>query len=119
MDFIIDALKKYVPAISELADDNTKMMQLAMDTYAIVEKEMESILASASNSWMSEKSNLVSLGGIMINIDGDAPDLFLPNKFQNFKNNGDVINMFDAHFAQEVEMIDESACDEACIRAQE
>lgn len=54
MDFIIDALKKYVPAISELADDNTKMMQLAMDTYAIVEKEMESILASASNSWMSE-----------------------------------------------------------------
>ena len=77
-------------------------MQLAMDTYKIVEDEMVSILNSASTSWMGPNSKLASLGGIMINIDG-ADDVFLPIKFQVVDQSGNGEDLLDKTFVAEEE----------------
>jgi len=75
-----------MPEIENEETQNAKMAKLAFDTYAIVEQEIEKIM---DRKWMDPKSKLILLGGVMINIDGDAPDLFLPIKFaeltQNFR----------------------------------
>jgi len=78
MSFIKDALKGYMPGIADQETQNAKMAKLAMDTYAIVEQEVRKIV---DRKWMDPHSKLIVLGGVMINIDGDAPDLFLPIKF--------------------------------------
>jgi len=67
-----------MPEIENEETQNAKMAKLALDTYAIVEQEIEKIM---DRKWMDPKSKLILLGGVMINIDGDAPDLFLPIKF--------------------------------------
>ena len=67
-----------MPSIEENDSNNAKMAALAYQTYEIVEKQIATIIG---RKWMDEKSKLVLLGGIMINIDGGAPDLFIPLNF--------------------------------------
>ena len=47
--------------------------------YKIIEKYLESILHL---KWMTEKSRLAICGGIIINMEGERTDKFLPLKFE-------------------------------------
>jgi len=55
------------------------MTQLTYEMFHIIEDFIEKILNS---SWMSEKSQLCLIGGVMINCDNDACDMFMPLKFE-------------------------------------
>ena len=49
---------------------------------------------------MDEKSNLILLGGIMINIDGAAQDLFIPLNFEAISKDGTVNDLMRQAFKQ-------------------
>jgi hypothetical protein len=61
------------------------MAALAYQTYEIVEEQIRSIIG---RKWMDPTSKLILLGGIMINIDDDAPDLFIPLNFEAISQDG-------------------------------
>jgi len=61
------------------------MTQLTYEMFHIIEDFIEKILNS---SWMSEKSQLCLIGGVMINCDNDACDMFMPLKFEVRNKNG-------------------------------
>jgi histone acetyltransferase (RNA polymerase elongator complex component) len=71
------------------------MAALAYQTYEIVEQQISTII---DLKWMDEDSKLILLGGIMINIDDDAPDLFIPLNFQSYSKDGSVNDMLEQAF---------------------
>ena len=62
-----------------------EMTQLTYEMYHIVNDFLDEILNS---NWMSEKSQLCLVGGIMINCDEEAPDMFMPLRFEVQRKDG-------------------------------
>jgi len=67
----------------------------------------EMLMEIIDRKWMAPKSKLVLLGGIMINVDGNAPDLFLPLNFEAIHADGSSTDLMAtafgdsaSHFAQ-------------------
>jgi len=89
-------------------DFNTIMSELTYETYGVVKSYMDSI---HNNKWMQgEKhghlypdSSNAALGGIMINMDGDGPDLFLPLHFYVIDKSGAVVDLMPETFGQPVQ----------------
>jgi hypothetical protein len=52
---------------------------LVFAMYEIIEKFLNDII---NDKWMSQKSKLCIIGGIMINCEGVSNDMFLPIKFE-------------------------------------
>jgi len=75
--------------------DNEKMALLAYETYVMVEEMLFDIV---DRKWMSPDSKLILLGGIMINMDGDAPDLFLPLNFESISGDGEHTYLMEKVF---------------------
>lgn len=77
--YIMHALADKVKEIDEnFSDKNERQEQLARAVYEIAHGFLNDIV---DFKWMSPKSKLVVLGGLMINIDGDQPDAFEPIMF--------------------------------------
>ena len=54
--------------------------------------------------WMTEKSKLALIGGIMINIDGEGTDMFIPLSFEVVTNKGqDTKDVFEETFGEEAQ----------------
>jgi hypothetical protein len=98
MDFIIESLKPVMKNLMASDDQNERMAALAYETYAMVEKMLFDII---DRKWMSKDSKLVLLGGIMINIDGEAADMFIPLNFsvENGKD-GSVDDLMEKVFGE-------------------
>jgi len=98
MDFIIESLKPVMKNLMASDDQNERMAALAYETYAMVEKMLFDII---DRKWMSEDSKLVLLGGIMINVDGEAADMFIPLNFsvENGKD-GSVDDLMEKVFGE-------------------
>jgi len=65
--------------INKEKDINKKMARLTFETYNIASNFLNKIV---DTTWMSEKSKLIILGGIVINMEGDGGDQFLPINFE-------------------------------------
>ena len=74
------------------------MATLAYETYAMVEEMLFKII---DRKWMSAESKLVLLGGIMINVDGEASDLFIPLNFEALVGDGSVIDLMEKVFGED------------------
>jgi len=46
--------------------------------------------------WMTEKSKLVLLGGIMINVDGTGNDMFAPQNFTSMDKDGNITDLMES-----------------------
>jgi len=49
---------------------------------------------------MSGKSKLVLLGGIMLNIDGEAADMFIPLRFEASNAGGETVDLMEEVFGK-------------------
>jgi hypothetical protein len=85
-------------AVNAGDDENQKMALLAYETYTMVEEMLFDIV---DRHWMSSESKLILLGGIMINMDGDAPDLFLPLNFESINGNGEHTFLMSKVFGED------------------
>ena len=65
--------------MTKIVDSGNEMTQLTYEMYHILDDFLTEIL---NKDWMSGKSQLCLIGGIMINCDSNASDLFLPLKFE-------------------------------------
>ena len=98
IEYIIEQLKPSMDKLLLTTDDNKRMAELAYETYVMVE---EMIFQIVDRKWMSKDSKLVLLGGIMINIDGDAADMFIPLNFEAMAGDGSVTNLLEKVFGKE------------------
>ena len=97
IEYIIEQLKPSMDKLLLTTDDNKRMAELAYETYVMVE---EMIFQIVDRKWMSKDSKLVLLGGIMINIDGDAADMFIPLNFEAMAGDGSVTNLLEKVFGK-------------------
>jgi len=65
--------------ILALEDANAQQARLANVMHDIAAAYLKKIITTAH--WMGPNSKLVILSGLMINVDGDQPDVFEPLKF--------------------------------------
>ena len=79
-DHQMDCIKHLLsPHVDEIINSENEQSALVYKMYAILEQFLEDII---NQNWMTEKSHLAILGGIMINCDGNKTDRFLPIKFE-------------------------------------
>ena len=79
-DHQMDCIKHLlVPHINEIRHAEDEQVALAYKMYNIIEKYLEDII---HYKWMSPKSKLAIIGGVIINCDGPGTDRFLPLKFE-------------------------------------
>jgi len=97
MEYIIDALRPHVEKLSGAGEHNDVMAALAFETYNMVE---EMLYETIDRRWMSPHSKLVLLGGIMLNVDGDAPDQFVPLRFESLDKDGNVNDLMQMSFGK-------------------
>ena len=97
MEYIIAALRPHVEKVRGAGEHNAVMAALAFETYAMVEQMLFEVI---DRHWMSEESKLVLLGGIMLNVDGDAPDQFVPLRFESHDKNGNVNDLMQMSFGE-------------------
>lgn len=96
LDYQMDTIKMLLaPCVETISKAENEQMQLAYEMYKIIETFLESIL---STGWMGEKSQLALIGGIMINCDNDAADMFLPLKFEIRKKDGTSTDLLNEVF---------------------
>lgn len=76
------------------------MTQLSYEMFNIVNDFVEQI---QSDAWMTGKSQICLLGGIMINCDSEACDMFLPLKFEVRKKDGTKIDFLNEVFPNSIE----------------
>lgn len=101
-----------MPAIEEGENSNEKMAILAYETYKIVRNGIMSI--TQNNSWMGEKSKLILVGGIMINMDGKAHDLFIPLDFEAISKDGSIQDLMKENFGEEAASLAEARTLDEC-----
>ncbi len=92
-------------------DANAVMAALAFETYAMVEEMLNEII---DRQWMDPNSKLVLLGGIMINVDGEAPDLFLPLNFESHTADGTVTDLMEEAFGKDTEQFAQVSVPRRC-----
>jgi hypothetical protein len=97
MEFIIDALRPHLEQVRGAGDADAVMAALAFETYNMVE---EMLFETIDRQWMAAESKLVLLGGIMLNIDGDAPDMFIPLRFESHAPEGEVTDLMETAFGE-------------------
>ena len=79
-DFQMDAIKHLLaPHVEQLQDVDNKQAALAYKMFDIEVEQLEKILHL---NWMGPNSKLAIFGGIMINVEGEKTDRFLPLKFE-------------------------------------
>ena len=79
-DHQLDCIKHLlVDHTKEISEHENEQVALVYTMFNLIEQFLNDIL---SDKWMSEKSQLAIIGGIMINIDGKNADRFLPLKFE-------------------------------------
>ena len=86
IQFIVDKLRPSMKSLNSLTNHNEVMTALAYETYKIVNSQIDTIIDKA---WMKAESKLVLIGGIMINVDGEAADMFIPLRFEAVNFGGD------------------------------
>jgi len=80
LDHQMDCIKhSLLPHVQAIQESENAQVALVYKMFKIQEEFLESIL---SDKWMSDKSTLALVGGIMINCDGEGTDRFLPLKFE-------------------------------------
>ena len=67
-----------IPKVAEIKSAENEQVELANQMYLIQEKSIADIL---NFKWMDKKSQLVLIGGISVNFEGDTPNRFLPLMF--------------------------------------
>ena len=97
MEYIIEALKPVMKKVMASDDSNERMTKLAYETYTLVEEMLFDII---DRKWMDTESKLVLLGGIMINVDGEASDLFIPLNFEVQRKDGSVDDLMEKVFGE-------------------
>ena len=116
IEYIIEQLKPSMDKLLLTTDDNKRMAELAYETYVMVE---EMIFQIVDRKWMSKDSKLVLLGGIMINIDGDAADMFIPLNFEAMAGDGSVTNLLEKVFGKAAgELADSKVPKKKCKKGQ-
>jgi len=93
----MEALAPHMETLQATEDQNERMAALAYETYVMVEEMLFRII---DRKWMSEDSKLVLLGGIMINVDGQAADMFIPLNFEVLKGDGSVHDLMEKVFGE-------------------
>ena len=85
------------PAMTSMLEKegNSQMEELARQTFKIVQKVLYEIMPE-KHHWMTEKSKLVLLGGIMINVDGTGNDMFAPQNFTSMDKNGNITDLMES-----------------------
>ena len=81
----MDSIKQLLSLRMDRIDPSNEMTELTYQMFHIVDEFVKDIVNS---NWMTEKSQLCLVGGIMINCDDNAPDMFLPLKFEVQKKDG-------------------------------
>lgn len=95
MDHQMDTIKHLlVPHIASISNSKNEQAALVHKMYALQEQFLEEII---NKTWMTEKSQLALIGGIMINFDDASLDKFLPMKFEIRKKNHSE-DIFDQTF---------------------
>lgn len=84
-DAQMDSIKQLLSLRMDRIDPSNEMTELTYQMFHIVDEFVKDIVNS---NWMTEKSQLCLVGGIMINCDDNAPDMFLPLKFEVQKKDG-------------------------------
>ncbi len=76
----MDCIKNLLlPHSKKISEAENQQVALVYKMYEIMEKFVEDIIHL---NWMSPKSQLAIIGGIMINADHHSTDKFLPLKFE-------------------------------------
>ena len=79
-DYQIGAIKHLLKSrVAAVHESEEPMVALAYELYKIVKDFLEKVL---TYTWMGPNSKLALLGGVMINCEGENPDLFLPLLFE-------------------------------------
>lgn len=116
LNYIIEALKPHVDKVKASGDKNAIMAALAYETYAMVEEMLNDI---TDLKWMDTNSKLVLLGGIMINMDGDAPDLFIPLNFDSINKAGVRTDLMADAFGEKAATFAGTAVTRSCTKGTE
>ena len=75
----MDCIKRLLaPHVSDISNSENMMVSLVYKIFQLIQEFLEGII---NTNWMSNKSKLAVIGGIMINLEGQGSDLFLPLKF--------------------------------------
>ena len=100
MNYIMNQLNPKMDSLNSITDDNQRMTSLTYEMWAMVEEYMNDI---ASIEWMNNQhSKMFTLGGVMINTDGEMTDLFLPLRFGYKTGDGKYVDLMEETFGPQI-----------------
>jgi len=100
MNYIMNQLSPRMDGLNAIKDNNQRMASLTYEMWAMVEEYMNDI---ANTDWMNNAhSKMFTLGGVMINTDGDMTDLFLPLRFGYKTSNGKYVDLMQETFGPQI-----------------
>ena len=78
LDYQMDCIKQLLaPHLAEISTSENMNVSLVYKVFQLIQEFLEGIY---NTNWMTSKSKLAIIGGIVINVEGS--DLFLPLKFE-------------------------------------
>ena len=80
LDYQMDCIKQLLaPHLAEISTSENMNVSLVYKVFQLIQEFLEGIY---NTNWMTSKSKLAIIGGIVINMEGEGSDLFLPLKFE-------------------------------------